>query len=84
MRLFQSVFLLFTSTFFAQQKEVLKTPFEKGNGNQSATYKECIDFYTALDKQFNTILMLQKGETDCGESKDINQQWHSSWRIRRN
>jgi hypothetical protein len=71
MRLFQSVFLLFTSTFFAQQKEVLKTPFEKGNGNQSATYKECIDFYTALDKQFNTILMLQKGETDCGKNLHI-------------
>jgi hypothetical protein len=71
MRLFQYVFLLFTSTFFAQQKEALKTPFEKGNGNQSATYKECIDFYTALDKQFNTILMLQKGETDCGKNLHI-------------
>ena len=71
MRLFQYVFLLFTSTFFAQQNEVLKTPFEKGNGNQSATYKECIDFYTALDKQFKTIAMLQKGETDCGKNLHI-------------
>ena len=71
MRLFQYVFLLFTSTFFAQQKEALKTPFEKGNGNQSATYKECIDFYTALDKQFKTIAMLQKGETDCGKNLHI-------------
>jgi hypothetical protein len=71
MRLFQYVFLLFTSTFFAQQKEALKTPFEKGNGNQSATYKECIDFYTALDKQFKTISVLQKGETDCGKNLHI-------------
>lgn len=71
MRLFQYVFLLFTSTFFAQQNEALKTPFEKGNGNQSTTYKECIDFYTALDKQFKTILMLEKGETDCGKNLHI-------------
>ena len=71
MRLFQYVFLFVTSTFFAQQNEALNTPFEKGNGNQSATYKECIDFYTALDKQFKTISMLQKGETDCGKNLHI-------------
>lgn len=71
MRLFQYVFLFVTSTFFAQQNEALNTRFEKGNGKQSATYKECIDFYTALDKQFKTISMLQKGETDCGKNLHI-------------
>ena len=71
MHIFQIIFLGFTFTFFAQNKAELKTPFEKGNGNQSATYKECIDFYTDLDKKYTTILMLEKGETDCGKHLQI-------------
>ena len=71
MRIFQIIFLGFTFTFFAQNRAELKTPFEKGNGNQSATYKECIDFYTDLDKKYATILMLEKGETDCGKHLQI-------------
>lgn len=67
MRFYKNLFLFFTVSFFAQNKEDLKTPFEKGNGNQSTTYKECIDFYTNLDKKFTSILLLEKGETDCGE-----------------
>ncbi|MBC7440692.1 MAG: hypothetical protein H7250_12010, partial [Flavobacterium sp.] len=71
MRIFQIILLGFTFPFFAQNRAELKTPFEKGNGNQSATYKECIDFYTDLDKKYATILMLEKGETDCGKHLQI-------------
>ena len=39
-------FILFLSAIsFAQVKTDLKTPFEKGNGNQSTTYEECITYY---------------------------------------
>lgn len=71
MRIFQIILLSFSFPFFAQNRAELKTPFEKGNGNQSATYKECIDFYTDLDKKYATILMLEKGETDCGKHLQI-------------
>jgi len=48
------LFLLSTSMLFAQQPD-LKTPFEKGNGNQSATYQETMNYYQLLDKNFETI-----------------------------
>lgn len=60
------LFLLITSTSLTFSQD-LKTPFEKGNGNQSTTYEECIVFYTNLAKQFKTIIIEEKGLTDCGE-----------------
>ncbi len=51
----------------ATSKQVLKTPFEKGNGNQTATYEEAIAYYTMLAQNFATIYIDQIGLTDSGE-----------------
>ena len=65
------IFLLFTSLCFAQVKTDLKTPYEKGNGNQSTTYDECIAYYKNLDAQFETISIKEMGLTDSGEPLHI-------------
>nr|WP_294936450.1 M14 family metallopeptidase [uncultured Flavobacterium sp.] len=70
MKKITGLFLLSTSLFFAQQPD-LKTPFEKGNGNQSATYQETINYYQLLDKSFETIAMKTMGATDNGEPLHI-------------
>lgn len=54
----------------AQEKqEVLKdwqTPFEKGNGNQTATYEEIISFYENLASSYSSIQIQEVGITDSG------------------
>jgi hypothetical protein len=47
-------FSLFLICFlsFSQNKTSILTPFERGNGNQSTTYEECIAFYEKLDESF--------------------------------
>lgn len=62
------LFLLISSLTFSQD---LKTPYEKGNGNQSTTYDECISYYKNLDTQFETISMKEMGLTDSGEPLHI-------------
>lgn len=42
------------------------TPYEKGNGNQTATYEETIAFFRELDKGFETIEMIEMGADDNG------------------
>ncbi|MXN90256.1 hypothetical protein GR160_03370 [Flavobacterium sp. Sd200] len=63
--------LLLTSTLFAQKKTMYLTPYEKGNGNQTATYKETIEYFELLDKNFESIQMLKMGTTDSGEPLHI-------------
>ena len=66
------VFLLcFTSTLLAQKKDGFITFFEKGNGNQSATYEETIRYFNTLDASFETIKMQEMGLTDSGEPLHI-------------
>lgn len=65
-----SLLFLSATSIFAQKTD-LKTPYEKGNGNQSATYKETIDFYKKLDESFETISMKTMGLTDSGEPLHI-------------
>lgn len=48
-----------------------QTPYEKGNGNQTATYAETITFFRLLDSQFESIQMLEMGPTDSGEPLHI-------------
>ncbi|WP_430400886.1 M14 family zinc carboxypeptidase [Flavobacterium sp.] len=60
--------LLISSLTFSQD---LKTPYEKGNSNQSTTYDECIAYYKNLDAQFETISMKEMGLTDSGEPLHI-------------
>jgi hypothetical protein len=68
MRFLTVAFLLFSLTNFAQKDTKYSTFFEKGNGNQSATYQETIDYYTLLATDFPTIKMIKMGATDSGES----------------
>ncbi|MFT2008177.1 M14 family metallopeptidase [Pontibacter sp. 13R65] len=44
----------------------LKTPYEKGNGNQTTTYQEAIDWYTRLDQAYEEVKMVPYGYTDSG------------------
>lgn len=59
------LFLLISSFIFSQNQ--YQTPFEKGNGNKTATYEEMNNFYENLAKNFNTIQYLQKGVDDNGK-----------------
>lgn len=43
-----------------------RTPFEDGNGNQTATYKEVIDFYERLATDFASVQIEEIGNTDSG------------------
>ncbi len=47
------------------------TPFEKSNGNQTATYNEVIEFYIQLAKGFPAINIQTIGETDSGKPLHI-------------
>jgi hypothetical protein len=44
-----------------------RTPFEKGNGNTTATYAECLAYYRRLDAAYPEITLRPAGPTDCGE-----------------
>ncbi len=46
------LFLVQTVFSFAQD---FKTPYEKGNGNQTVTYEEMVKYYDNLDQNFETI-----------------------------
>lgn len=60
-----SLLFLFQTIFsFAQD---FKTPYEKGNGNQTTTYEEMVKFYDDLDKNFESISVVEKGNDDNGE-----------------
>lgn len=65
MKLNALLFLLASSLLFSQTH--FKTPFEKGNGNQTVTYGEMNDWYQNLAKNFTTIQYLKKGEDDNGK-----------------
>jgi hypothetical protein len=49
----------------------LRTPYEKGNGNQTATYKETIEYYKLLDEQFQEVKMIEYGLTDAGKPLNL-------------
>jgi hypothetical protein len=57
---------LFLSAAFAQI-----TPFEKSNGQKTATYQECIDFYQQLATQHQEIKILDYGLTDIGKPLNL-------------
>lgn len=51
----------------AQEIKEFITPFEKGNGNQTATYNEVISFYEELSSEYSTVVMEEIGLTDSGK-----------------
>lgn len=61
--------LLLPVISFGQAK--YNTYFEKGNGNQSATYAETIHYFKMLDTDFATVEMREMGTTDSGEPLHI-------------
>lgn len=63
--------LLLLSSLFSYSQEKYLTPFEKGNGNQSTTYEECIAYYQKLDSAFETVYLKEMGKTDSGEPLHI-------------
>lgn len=54
------------ATFFGFSQNKYVTHFEKGNGNQSATYEQTISFFKQLDKDFASVKMEKAGQTDSG------------------
>lgn len=58
--------LLLVQTVFSFAQD-FKTPYEKGNGNQTTTYEEMVKFYEDLDKNFESISVVEKGKDDNGE-----------------
>ena len=71
MRCIKLAFLLFSTILFAQKNTKYDTYFEKGNGNQSADYQEILRYYNILDTDFETIKVLNMGETDSGEHLQV-------------
>ncbi|MEE1899760.1 hypothetical protein V1389_15540 [Flavobacterium rakeshii] len=63
--------LLISFQLMAQKNNMYLTPYEKGNGNQTATYAETIAYFKMLDDSFETIQMLPMGLTDSGEPLHI-------------
>lgn len=71
MRSFTLLFFFVGAITLCQAQNNFQTFFEKGNGNQSATYEETISFYRKLDANFKTIQMQEMGLTDSGEPLHI-------------
>ncbi|MGH2665221.1 M14 family metallopeptidase [Flavobacterium sp.] len=67
MKFFTFLFSFLSITVLAQTNAKYATFFEKGNGNQSAVYKEAISYYKMLAKNFQSIKIEQMGLTDSGE-----------------
>jgi len=65
-QLFLVSFSLITAFSVLVSAQNLATPYEKGNGNQSTTYEECIDWYQQLDRAHKTVRMDSVGLTDIG------------------
>ncbi|RZJ68906.1 MAG: hypothetical protein EOO45_14280 [Flavobacterium sp.] len=66
-----SLLLLFFALQLCAQDKQLLTPYEKGNGNQTTTYAEAIDYFKLLDKSFESVKMIEMGPTDSGEPLNI-------------
>ncbi|HEX9979893.1 MAG TPA: M14 family metallopeptidase [Flavobacterium sp.] len=70
MKKLRVLFLVSYSLLSAQQKD-FRTVFEKGNGNQGATYQQAIAFYELLAESFPAIKIQQTGMTDSGKPLHI-------------
>jgi hypothetical protein len=67
MRFFPVAFYYYFINKFRSKKHQVQYFFWKGNGNQTATYKETIDYYTLLANDFSSIKIIEMGATDSGE-----------------
>jgi zinc carboxypeptidase len=71
MRFFILSILLISGSLSAQKNAKYETFFEKGNGNQSATYAETIQYYQLLADDFASVEIREMGTTDSGEPLHI-------------
>ncbi|MGL2993839.1 M14 family metallopeptidase [Flavobacterium sp. TSSA_36] len=71
MKFIATLFLFFSLSIIAQKNNKYDTFFEKGNGNQSATYEETIRYYQLLAADFSTIKIQEMGMTDSGKPLHI-------------
>ncbi len=71
MRFLTTLIFLCSLTILAQNNTKYDTYFEKGNGNQSATYQETIAYFQLLANDFQTIDIKTMGLTDSGEPLHI-------------
>jgi len=62
--LFTFILLIILPSSYAE--DALLTPFEKGNGNQTAEYDEVIGFYRQLADRYKTVTLNVVGKTDSG------------------
>lgn len=61
------IILLFQSLILVSQNQYIpNTPYEKGNKNQTATYKETMTFFKELENNYSTIKIKEMGLTDSG------------------
>ncbi|HEX9958509.1 MAG TPA: M14 family metallopeptidase [Fibrella sp.] len=58
---------LLTTAGLAQTKPVFVTPYERSQGQETATYPEIIDYYQRLDRQFDQAKLIEVGKTDVGK-----------------
>lgn len=66
-KLNQYIFIsLLIMSFSIKADNSFTTVFEKGNGNQTATYEEVIEFYQRLASQYDNVSMTSVGMTDAG------------------
>lgn len=49
-----------------KEDNYLQTPYELGNGNETATYSQAIDFYMALAREYAAVNIQTIGTTDSG------------------
>ena len=48
------------------KQKSMPTPYEKGDGNSTATYQEALDFYMNLAREYSAINIQTLGPTDSG------------------
>ncbi|MEJ2584675.1 MAG: M14 family zinc carboxypeptidase [Robiginitalea sp.] len=51
----------------ADRERILRTPYELGDGNTTATYRELLEFYRGLAREFPEVNLQTLGQTDSGE-----------------
>ena len=68
MKTYHLTFLTFTIllAFMTSSAQELTTPYEKGDGNQTATYQEAINYYELLAQESDLIQIEEVGLTDYG------------------
>lgn len=66
-RLLLLVSFAYTSIIAVSAQQTFQTSYEKGNGNQTVTYKEMLKYYEQLDKKFKTVSIQDFGQDDNGE-----------------